>query len=420
MRFAELLELGPGNKLININDSVYEQHVDRWTRDMGAKRLFGYRKETRVEHFQEAVDTVYTALEAELQTADPRKIMSHPKWTLLIGCAKRNFPDHVAVYQPSPIEQTRVRRMIQNTLTTRIIANKIDLLDIIKKDKCDSVWTIGELAVSRLRYELLSASAARVHDRYMNELDSDWSTWYDWILRKEDGVHASGSVESSLKSDRRGFDKGIRGVMKARASGNASFAASGSVDASLDKTWNTGGFSHKLKGNLVAEASANGNASASARMSELRASASAGLDANASLKANIDYEVTYSCKVRGEYLRRLLGSEAQLFRGRAGGHAELAARASASASGFASVYKDNSESGIAVVGEGDSSPWLKGLNISAEGETTLAVVMKGYAGVAIAGAAEVELTGDLFAGATAKGNLSCYVNSQGRWAGYWQ
>ena len=73
---------------------------------MGGKKLFGYQKATRVEHFQEAVDTVYTTLEGELQTTDPRKILAHPKWKILVGCASRNFPEHLAAYQPSPVEQT--------------------------------------------------------------------------------------------------------------------------------------------------------------------------------------------------------------------------------------------------------------------------------------------------------------------------
>lgn len=78
MRFTELLELGPTRKLININDSLFEQLVDGWTREMGEKKLFGYQKATRVEHFQEAVDTVYTTLEGELQTTDPEKSWRTP------------------------------------------------------------------------------------------------------------------------------------------------------------------------------------------------------------------------------------------------------------------------------------------------------------------------------------------------------
>ena len=92
MRFAELLKLGPDRKLVNINDSEYEALVEDWTKKMGVRKLFGYRRETRIEHFQEAVDMVYTALEGELQTANPGKIMSHPKWVTLIRCGNKNFP----------------------------------------------------------------------------------------------------------------------------------------------------------------------------------------------------------------------------------------------------------------------------------------------------------------------------------------
>ena len=298
MRFAEVLELGPTNKLVNINDSVYEQLVDRWTREMGAKKLFGYKKETRVEHFQEAVDIIYTALEAELQTAEPGKILSHPKWILLVGCAKRNFPEHLSVYQPSPLEQTRVKRMVRNTLTTRIIANKIDLLDIIKKDKCDSTWTVGELAVSRLRYELLAASAGRVHDHYMKQLDSDWRTGYDWNQTRSGWYHSSGTVEAEAEKTATGFGKGVNGIKPVRAGGSGSFLATGQAGLSLDKEWKKEGFKQTLQGHLQARAAASGSASEEAKMSELMISAGAGLEAEASFRADIDYEMTYSCKLK--------------------------------------------------------------------------------------------------------------------------
>ncbi len=44
MRFAEVLELGPNRKLLSINTSEFESHIDKWTREMGAVKLFGYKK----------------------------------------------------------------------------------------------------------------------------------------------------------------------------------------------------------------------------------------------------------------------------------------------------------------------------------------------------------------------------------------
>ncbi|OED43354.1 hypothetical protein ACH42_10270 [Endozoicomonas sp. (ex Bugula neritina AB1)] len=403
MRFAEVLNITPTNKLVNINDSVYEQLVDHWTKDIGATKLFGYMKKTRVEYFQEAVDTVYTALEAELQTADPRKIMSHSKWTLLVGCAKRNFPEHISVYQPSPLEQTRVKRMVRNTLATRIITNKIDLLDIIKKDKCDSVWTIGELAVSRLRYELLAASAARVHDRYMNELDSDWSTWYDWNLRKPDWSYARGRIETTSNTS------------KAGAEAKRSFSGTGEAGISLDKSWDNKGRSQALKGNLLAKGTVSGHGSADAKMDELRMSAEAGIEAEASLRADFDYEMKYSCKVKGGYLRRLLGAEVDVLKGHVSGSAEVLAKASVSASATARLSKPKDEKGveIKIAGEEEEANPSRGFSGSAEGEVSLAVIMKGHASVAIAQAAEIELGGDLFAGGKASGELQCFINGKG-------
>ena len=417
MRFAELLELGPTKKLVSINDSEYETRVDHWTKTMGARNLFGYRKETRVEHFQEAVDTVYTALEGELQTADPKKIMAHPKWKILITCAARNFPDHISVYQPSPLEQTRIKRMIRNTLTTRVIANKIDLLDILKKDKDYSVATIGDLAVSRLRYELLAASAERVHDQYMKELDSDWVTWYQWQQKKAGWYQGAAEFERNAERATTGFSKGIT---KAKAEASASFSGSASGGLSLDKEWKKGGLKQTLKGDLQAKAGGSGEVNAEARMADLMASAELGLEAEAGLRADIDYELTYSCKVKGENLRRLLGPEAEAIKVKAGGFVEVEGKASGSGSASASLFKlqNSAETTKDLTGkkETETEPdhaGVRGFKGSLEGEVSLAVVMKGNASVTVGQAAEIELTGDLFAGAKASGELECFINGQG-------
>ena len=417
MRFAELLELGPTKKLVNINDSEYESRVDKWTKTMGARTLFGYRRETRIEHFQEAVDIAYTALEGELQTADPTKIMSHPKWKILVACAARNFPGNISVYQPSPLEQTRVKRMVRNTLATRAITNKIDFLDILKKDKDYSVSTIGELAVSRLRYELLAASAERVHDQYMKELDSDWTTWYEWQQKASGGFHVTSEFERSAEKGTTGFSNGIT---KARADASASFSGSASGGISLDKEWQKGGLKQTLTGNLQAQGSVSGEANAEARMSDLMASADIGMEAQSGLRADIDYELTYSCKVKGENLRRLMGPEAELVKVRAGGFVEANAKASGSGSASGSLFRlqSSSETSIDLTGEEETETesdytGIRGFKGSLEGEVSLAVVMKGNASVTVGQAAEIELAGDLFAGAQAGGNLECFINGEG-------
>ncbi len=422
MRFAELLELGPGRKLITINDSVYEQLIDRWTRELGAKKLFGYQKATRIEHFQEAVDTVYTTLESELQTTDPRKILSHTKWAILVGCASRNFPEHLSAYQPSPVEQTRVKRMIRNTLATRIISNKIDLLDIIKQDKTDTSWIVdglgapGELAVSRLRYELLAASAARVHDHSMKEVDTDWSTWYEWQANTVGLYQSSASAERQAGSSSTRFGKGITGLAEGGAQSGASAAAAGSAGLSVNREWQQGGLKQTLKGNLQGSGSASGAASGTASMAELRASAAAGLEGEANLRADIDYELTYSCRVKGEYLRRLLGGEFDVVKVHTGASAEIRSKAGGSGGATASLLHSHQESAVEsglTDGKTTGTRALHGLKANLEGEVSLAVVMKGQGSVTVGQLAEVELGGDLFAGGIATGNLQCFVNGQG-------
>ncbi len=365
------------------------------------------------------MDTVYTAIEGELQTADPKKIMSHPKWIALIGCAKRNFPEHLSVYQPSPLEQTRVQRMVRNTLATRTISNKLDLLDIIKKDNEDSFSTVGELAVSRLRYELLAASAVKVHDHYMKALNNDWRTWYEWEQSKASWYQGSADFERSAEKKHTGFSGGIS---KAGASAGASFSGQASAGLTLDKErGGQFGWKQKLKGNVQAQAQASGHASAEARMSDLMASADVGLESEAALHADIDYELAYTCKVKGEYLRRLLGPQVDLINARASGSADVHARASGSASASAGLGRLQNSMGTSGDLEKGASSFeketrtanIRGVKVDLEGEVSLAVVMKGNASVAIGQAAEVEVSGDLFAGASASAGLECFINGTG-------
>ena len=335
---------------------------------------------------------------------------SHSLW-------QQKFSRRLKIYRPSPLEQARVKRMVHNTLATRTIRNKVDLLDIIKKDKEDSVWTIGEMATSRLRYELLAASAARVHDQYMNELDSDWSVWYEWQKKKAEWYHRSGSIESDTDSSTTGFGSGIT---KAKAEASGSFEASGATGLKLDKSGKKGGWRHALKGNLHGAASGSGEGSAEARMADLMGSADAGLEAEANLRADIDYELKYSCKVKGEYLRRLLGSDMDVAKVKASGKTEVHAKGSGSANASASLFRLQTgvegekklKEGAEAESETDG-PGIRGIKSSLEGEVSLAVVMRGNASVSVGQAAEVELGGNLFAGGRASGELQCFVNGQG-------
>ena len=121
----------------------------------------------------------------------------------------------------------------------------------------------------------------------------DWTTWYEWNSNTVGLYQGSISVTRSAGSTTTGFGKGIIGLAEGSAQSDASVTAAGSADLSVEKEWQQGRLKQSLKGNLQASGQASGHASGSP-MDELRASAAAGIGAEASLRADIDYQLTYS------------------------------------------------------------------------------------------------------------------------------
>ncbi len=153
---------------MSIPDTEFEAIISKWAHEMG-KRC-GYKKQTRMEHWQEAIDAVYTALEHKLQTVDTQTIQSHKKWEIMMLAAKTHFPEHIGLYHPTLVEQQRTRQLVENSKVTRHLQNKAELLKFLKEDKELGVKTITDLAVSRLQCEVLATSAEILTNRYKSGL----------------------------------------------------------------------------------------------------------------------------------------------------------------------------------------------------------------------------------------------------------
>ena len=235
---------------------------------------------------------------------------------------------------------------------------------------------------------------------------------------KRNGMEGNVSSEAEASRKLTGFKNGIT---KASAEGSASYGGSAAAGLKLDKEYEKGGLKQTLKGNLQASASLNANANAEARLAELAASAEAGQEADAHLRADIDYELTYSCKVKGEHLRRILGPKFDLVKAHASGVATADATASGTAKASARLFSSDSnveaendlQDASAKTEVSKSETLIRGVKVDLEGEATLAVNMSGNASVTVGQAAEVELTGDLFAGAKGSGNVNFFINGRG-------
>ena len=381
MRFSALTsaKAKANGGLLKIPNAEFIKLIDDWTKDMASRR---YQKRTRVEHWQEAIDCVYTAIEKELQSVNTNTIMAHKKWEAMLLAAHKNFPEHINIYHPTPVEQQRVARLVKATRIRRILKDKLELINILKEDKELGSKTLTELTVSRLQCEVLAASAQIVFSRHKAA---------PAIYHDKTDV-SSGSSSAPLSKE---------------IYGSASYDS-----GNKPLKW---GLEHKLK--TSAKAKSQFSAESGAERSSLMASANAGLDASSQVTADFDYEISKSCTVKTEYLRRIMGDKFNLIQGRLGGSAQavasISARAGASAEGKSPEYdtKNDFSSGRAfgVKTAGD----VVGAEVKLAGEVEISVKLSGRAGVKLMQTVDLEVTGDLKAGVDAGSRLNVFINGQG-------
>ena len=193
-------------------------------------------------------------------------------------------------------------------------------MKLLKEDKDLGVTTLAELAVSRLQCEVLATSAE--------------------ILLNE---YKSGLLNKPTLTAEAGTAFGVETKAPARDGATAKTSVNASISASASAGYDSGqvglghGWKNRLHASAETAASAATYANASTQLDDLTLSANAGLGAETTATANIDYEATHSCKVKVDYLRRLLGPEFKTIEGRIGGSATATLGASASASASASI-----------------------------------------------------------------------------------
>ncbi|MCL6271452.1 hypothetical protein M3P05_16140 [Sansalvadorimonas sp. 2012CJ34-2] len=413
MRFSEAINPKKYPKgVMSIPDTEFEIIISNWAHEMG-RRIGGYRKQTRMEHWQEGIDSIYTALEEELQTVDTKTIQSHRKWEIMMLAAKTYFPEHIGLYHPTLVEQQRTRQLVANSQITRHLRNKAELLKFLKEDKDLGVKTISDLAVSRLQCEVLATSAEILVNQYKGGINN------------VPGLTSGSSVSAGTKTDADGGKNG--GSASAKASASATVGAgynSGMVDLGH-------GWKNRLSASVTASASADAYANASAKLDDLSHSASAGLGADTKVSANIDYVAEHSCKVSVGYLRRLLGPQFKTIEARLGGSAAASVGGSAKASAkafsggsfghFSDKPMSQNKTTYNQSGLSDSDAALqkaKNTNVfsiadaGAGAEVEIAVRLQGNIGCTVAQSLDIDVSGDIFAGAGASGNCKFLINEQ--------
>ncbi|WP_281649080.1 hypothetical protein [Parendozoicomonas sp. Alg238-R29] len=415
MRFSEVFDNKDTDKILEMGETEFAVKINEWAKAMG-KRV-GYKKQTRLEHWQEAINKVYTALEKKLGD-DEDAIFKTDKWKIMVTAAANHFPEHISVYHPTVTERQRIHRLIKNTRITRQLKDKSALMKILKTDKDLTVTTLEELAVSRLQCELLASSAERLVAEYHL------------------GSAVKNSAQASKTTDVSGSREGSVGLKAPHATG----AVHGAAQVGGKASYSSGsvplghGFSHSVETAIQASAGVEGYAEGKARVSDLASSASAGLEGAAQISADVDYHLEHTCRVTVGALRRKLGPEFKAFAfeagavatGRVGGSLNASAQAFQGA-GFehiqdrsswdrdtTKVYDATERTDEQKEKEFDrNQAKFNLLNASADAELELAVRLTGKAGITVGQTFGAEVTGDIFAGGQAAGNVSFAINDKG-------
>ena len=309
MRFSEIYnrqKYPEGLKMIP--DSEFKSLVADWACQMG--KTFGYRRKTRMEHWQEAIDTVYTEIEQELNTVNTLKVQSHPKWTAMMLSAQIFFPEHINIYHPTLVQQERLRRLIENSKITRQLYDKAELLKFLKQDKDLGVKTLTELAISRLQCEMLATSAENLVQRYAANRDGKPT-----VVSASMGTSDSSSLSQS----------------KTHFTASEQSYTGASISASESGKRSSGGWEATVKAAAEASVSASSHKDFSARAKDLELSSYSGVQAEAAVNAGVDFGASYSCNVPTSYLRRVMGeSKFKLIEGRLGASTSALAQGNAS------------------------------------------------------------------------------------------
>lgn len=407
MRFNRLLEeKASGRDLINIPVSEFEAMMKEWVHTMAR----GYRKKTRIHHLQEALDSIATTLEKHNPSSQPSDILSNPYWVAAVKVAKDEFPKETHSYYPTPGEQEIRFRLVRNSIATRLLRDKLILMREFRQSFKGTEEAHTNKAAIRLQMQMMASSAHQVMGQYGKSIYEDWETWHEWNRSQHDnGLSASGSRSFSAKG------------------GNVNGSVSGSASASLSK-----GFEHGSKGDTFTEGDAftasgevglfaeiDGSAGVVVDRKNLAVSASAGAEGFVGARAQVEFEVELTAKVRGKDINWLKvngGTSTTL-------GAKFSAQASASAQlggGQMGLGRDwdmtADDRSVDPLGKGDIAgafSELAGVNASVGGDVSIGLSWQGEITAEVLETLEVGVQSEFFAGAKASAQAEFYINTNG-------
>ncbi len=401
MRFEELLNRkNPADLTVN----ELRSKVGSWLKIMASWR---YKRDTRIEHVQQALDQLYTSLERKLNTSNSGQVMKHPLWQAMVGMVADYFPGEVEVYYPTPVEQQRTLMLIRNSIATGIIKDKRRLLKEYMSHHEYHVKTLSQLAHSRLKLQLLAASSKAVLARYQASQHDSWDTWFRWANRRDIGHESDTSTEVEENCL-------AVGKVTARAGGSAMIGRGveyDSHDSSPGSNWR-----HQASASGAIYGEGGAAASAGYNREQLNTAAVAGLEGEAGMRGEVEVKTEYAVKITSDAARRMLGSKFKIIEAHAEAHGKTGL------GGSASVQSRAGLGGMAGAEHGydpeeGSGQWKEvggqGIRAGGEGEIWIGFTLSGQAGLTVAQSLELGVSGDVFGGARAGVESGFFIESSG-------
>lgn len=399
MRFIRLLqEKRKTRNVLSIPVAEFEATMRTWMKDMAGR---GYQKKTRIHHVQEALDSIATALEAKSPSAGPADVLKSPHWVAAVKVAAEAFPKETHTYYPTPGEQEIRFRLVRNAIATRLLRDKVLLMDEFRKSFKGTEQAHTNKAALRLQFQMLAASGQGVLAEYGKSIYADWDKWYQWNRAKSDTDITVSRSASAVRSG------GL-----ARADG------SGSAQAFLGKRFEHGEEGDRFRASgeagLVAEGA--GHAGVIADRSSMTVAAKAGAEAFVGARTSVEFEVELTARVRGkdiDWLKVTGGTSASLGIG-------ASVEAKAGARGFGGTLggghswdmteEDADKKKRGKIGNVASNT---GLGAGIEGEVTVGFAWQGEINAEVLETMQVGISSDFFAGAKASAGAQFFVNTGG-------
>ena len=409
MRFDEYFaEKHPGRELFEIHPVPLFLCARDWLETLSG---WSVRRETRVTLVQEALDIIYTGLEKKLKCTSMSQIMKSPQWEAMVRAIEQVFYGEVHVYYPTPIEQRRRFMLVRNSIATGVIKDKQRLLEQFKKQGKLKAKNTSEYVITRAQIELLSVASKKVLAQYKASQCEQWEYWHQLASNRQCSANVGANAEKVKPQTKEG--------------------KAGKVTVHADAHYKNGASFNKSNGHLKAKGKVGVQANAGVRAyaegeyehDTKKVILETGLDVEADLRIDGELDVEYSFAVSDSVYRSLVGNTFTVASLHAEGqaHASVGAHAVANSNfilgGLHTDEKEKETHGRLPpkerLDEKVKDKKREGVHVGLDGKVWIGFTAKGKMALTLLELINMEIGGDVLAGALAQGHASIFIERDG-------